>query len=268
MSIFSKLFQTNTVAGILVCVLLALLPAVAIGDDIVLGSGDWCPYVCDPKLHDGKMGYLPDIAKTVLERAGHRVSFRFQPFARTVLDARQGIITGIPGVFLGDVPDFVFPQTSQGAGINTFYVPRDSTWRFTDASSLDQLKSLTVVRDYYYGEPVQSFMKNAPDKLDVIHGEAVHERCVQRLLLGRSDAWIEDNQVAAYFLSRMKLEGTIIPVGAIGKELSVFIAFSPAHPQAAHYARLIDSGVATLRQSGELQRILAEYGLKDWAPAK
>jgi polar amino acid transport system substrate-binding protein len=82
---------------------------VANADDIIMGSGDWCPYVCDPSIHDGANGYLADIAKIIFEDAGHSFTIKYMPFARALSFAREGKITGIPGIYMGDAPALIFP---------------------------------------------------------------------------------------------------------------------------------------------------------------
>lgn len=233
-------------------------------DEIIMGSGDWCPYVCDPTLHNGKYGYLPDIAKLIFERAGHSFTMQYMPFARVIQDARDGKLAGIPGVYRGDVPDFIFPSVPQGIGINTFYVQKETSWRFEGYDSLQTLTMLGVIRDYYYGDEIQRFIETCPSQVEILHGDDPQQRSLKKLQDGRIMAWIEDNQVAQYNISRMKLEDEILPAGDLGNELFVYIAFSPAVEKAQAYAQLIVDGVEQLRQSGELDTILAAYGLRDW----
>ena len=48
------------------------------------------------------------------------------------------------------------------------------------------------------------------------------------------------------------------------REPDVYIAFSPANKKSAEYAAILDRGVERLRASGELDEIMAHYGLEDW----
>jgi len=233
-------------------------------DEIVMGSGDWCPYVCDPVKHDGKYGYLPDIAKIIFERAGHSFRMQYLPFGRVIQLARAGALAGIPGVYRGDVPDFVFPSVPQGIGINTFYVKSNSAWRYEGSASLKALSRMGVIRDYYYGQEIQRFMDAYPEHVEVLHGNDPQQRSLMLLDQDRITAWIEDNQVAQYNIRRMNLGKEIRPAGDLGNKLYVYIAFSPTVEKADAYARLIVDGVEQLRQSGELNTILASYGLRDW----
>jgi len=233
-------------------------------DEIVMGSGDWCPYVCDPAKHDGKYGYLPDIAKIIFKRAGHSFRMQYLPFVRVIQQAREGKLAGIPGVYHGDVPDFIFPGVPQGIGVNTFYVKKGTSWKFKGKNSLRQLSVLGVIRDYYYGDEVHNFMETSPSHVEILHGIDPQQRSLMLLKQGRIMAWVEDNQVAQYNIKRMYLEDEIVPAGDLGEELPVYIAFSPGVEKAQEYVRLLEDGVEELRRTGELETILAGYGLRDW----
>lgn len=233
-------------------------------DKIVMGSGDWCPYVCDPNVHDGKFGYLTEIAKIVFEKKGHEFVMEYMPFVRAVKLAREGSITGLVGVYKGDVPDFVFPEVNQGVGRNTFYSVTGNPWRYTGIDSLNTVKLLGTIKDYFYGDEITAFAKAHPDKVDELFGDKPQERSINKLNMGRISVWIEDNQVAKFNIKQMGLDKQLVPVGSIGDDLLVYIAFSPNVPKAKDYASLIVKGVDELRQSGELKRILSGYGLEDW----
>ena len=252
------------IARIIVLFIGMAFPYSASADKIVFGSGDWCPYVCDPSLHDGKFGYLPDMAKIIFENAGHLFEMQYMPYSRALEYAKEGRVNGIPGVYRGDAPDFIFPAAPQGIGESTFYVQKGSTWKYEGAASLQTLASLGVILNYFYGDVVTEFAGAFPDKMDILSGEAPQERSLKKLQAGRISAWIEDNRVAEYNIMRSGLEGEIVPAGGLGEKQFVYIAFSPANSKSAEYARLIEQGVEQLRQSGELAKILAVYGLKDW----
>lgn len=236
----------------------------AAADKIVMASGDWCPYVCNPKLHDGKYGYLPDMAKIVFEKAGHSFEMRYMPFARVVDLGKKGKIDGIPGVYKGDVPSFVFPPVPQGIGINTFYVEKGSSWKFENLDSLQKLTKLGLIRDYYYGDDIKKFVETFPAKVDMLHGGNPQKRSLMKLKIGRVGAWLEDNQVAQYNIKRLELKKEVKPAGHTKEQFPVYIAFSPKIAKSGEYVRIVTEGVEKLRQSGDLKKILSVYGIDDW----
>ena len=66
-----------------------------------------------------------------------------------------------------------------------------------------------------------------------------------------------------YALSQMGKAGAFDVAGELG-DSEVFIAFSPAKKESAEYAKILTDGLKKLRETGELKKILAKYGLEDW----
>jgi polar amino acid transport system substrate-binding protein len=58
------------------------------------------------------------------------------------------------------------------------------------------------------------------------------------------------------------MEG-LVSLQPVGSTEVLYLAFAPGKQGAERAARL-DAGIRSLRQSGELGRILARYGLGDW----
>ena len=51
----------------------------------------------------------------------------------------------------------------------------------------------------------------------------------------------------------------------LGKTNLVYTVFSPATPaKSKQYAQILVKGIEKLRQTGNLDKILAKYGLEDW----
>lgn len=237
----------------------------AYADNIKMASGDWCPYVCDPKIHNGMMGYLPDIAKIVFEKAGHQFSMTYMPFSRAVSMTKEGSFHGIPGVYRADVPDFIFPKDPQGIGGNEIYVLKSTDWRFT---GLESLKSsgiiFGIVKTYTYGAKLDKFIKNNPNLFFELAGDDPQGRSIKMLTTGRIKAWIEDARVAEYNIMKAGMSGKTVSAGSLGERLPVYVGFSPRVSKSKFYATIIANGVTDLRKSGELSKILSKYGLKDW----
>ena len=65
-------------------------------------------------------------------------------------------------------------------------------------------------------------------------------------------------------LKEMGLESKIDEAGDLGEASNIYIACSPAKESSKVLMNLVDEGTEKLRLSGELQKILDKYGLKDW----
>ena len=69
-----------------------------------------------------------------------------------------------------------------------------------------------------------------------------------------------------YFLDKTRQSDAVAKAGTL-ENTEVFVAFGPREPHAEEHARMLSEGMRKMRESGELARILARYGLKpDAAP--
>ncbi|GIX35982.1 MAG: amino acid ABC transporter substrate-binding protein [Lysobacteraceae bacterium] len=232
-------------------------------DTITIVADEWCPYNCSPD--SDRPGYMIEIASKALGVAGHTIKYSTMPWSRAIEEARRGKYTAIVGAARNDAPDFVFPDEPLGISGSVFAVKKGSTWKYTGIDSLATV-SIGVIQDYSYAEDLDAYIaKYAKDakRVQAATGETALGTNIRKLEAGRIDALVEDRAVLEYELAEEGKLGQFDYAGTL-KQSEVFIAFSPAHPAAKEYARLLAEGVRALRASGELDTILARYGLKDW----
>lgn len=244
-------------------IFLLVLPLAAAAETITLAADPWCPYTCEPGTD--KPGFMVEIARTVLGKAGHSVVYKSVNWTRAIKDAREGKYSGIMGAYTEDAPDFVFPETDQGKSKNSLFVKKENPWKYTGIDSLKQVK-IGIVKDYGYGEPLDGYFKSAKgsDLVQGVGGDDALVKNIKKMMAGRIDALVEDPNVFTLTAADMGVSDQITTAGDVTQALSVYIAFSPKDPKSKEYAKIITDGMAELRQSGELEKILARYGLKDW----
>jgi polar amino acid transport system substrate-binding protein len=243
--------------------LLLLLASVAQAATISIVADEWCPYNCTPG--SDQPGYMIEIAQKVLGEAGHAIDYRTMPWSRAIEEARRGKFDAIVGAAQGDAPDFVFPSVKLGVSSNVLMVKTGSPWRYTDMGSLATV-SLGTIRDYSYGDELDAYIgehEKDPKRVQIASGDNALETNFKKLDAGRIDVLVEDRNVVEYHLAGSGQAAGFSAAGDLGED-DLYIAFSPATPGAAEYAKLIAEGVRRLRASGELAAILARYGLKDW----
>lgn len=98
-------------------------------------------------------------------------------------------------------------------------------------------------------------------------GEEPLQANLAKLLEGELGAVVDDRSVLKYTIARMKLQGKVtfaVSTSEATKTSRLYVAFSPKNPKAGEYARIISDGVAAMRASGALAKLLAKYGLTDW----
>lgn len=232
-------------------------------DTITLAADQWCPYNCTPNT--SQEGYMVDIARAVFEKAGHKVVYQNSSWADALADARAGKITGVVGAVPEEVSDFVIPKQWQGFTQDHFYVLAKNTWRYHDVNSLAKVKA-GFIKDYAYNTTLFAFIQahqHSPD-VHIATGEHGLEDNINMVMNKQLDTLIEDHNVFKLTAQKMKVLDQFTDAGASGVESPVCIAFSPQNPKSHEYAELLSAGMTQLRNSGELQKIMARYGLTDW----
>ncbi len=245
---------------LLALLLLAAAPR-ARADEIVLASPDyWCPFSC--KAGAAQEGFTVDIVREIFSAAGHKVRLVNQNYSRALMDVRAGTYTATPSTFRDEAPDFVFPAQPISRNRYCAYVTADNPWTYRGPASLAALGRVGVIRDYSYGAALDAAIKAAPKRFEVHTGDALTERMLRRLQLGRMDAFIEEENLVAYTL---KQHGELAARNAGCEAPSyAYMALSPRNPKAQDYARVFSDGMLKLRRTGRLKAILAGYGLAEW----
>ena len=232
-------------------------------DVISVRSDKWCPYVCEPK--SDKPGYMVEITKTILEKHGHTIDFQIVNWARAINETRKNKVTALIGCSHSDGPEFVFPSEPIGIMKNHYYVRQDSTWVYKNPQSLDG-KRIGIGNGYTYGDVVDKLIKAKHKSFVTIAGQRPLDQIMKMMTAKRLDAFVENPAVLRYTLTQLKKP--LDTYRAVSPNLAddpyLYVSFSPANPKSPQYAALITKGIAELRQSGELKKILDRYGVQDW----
>lgn len=241
-------------------------PALAAQETITIVADNWCPYNCAPNA--AKPGFMVEIAKKAFEKHGITVEYSNMPWSRAIEETRKGKFTAIVGASRTDAEDFVFPSIPQGWMQNRFYVKKGNAWRYEGPQSLEKV-SLGVIADYTYNDDIDAHIKKNAKNLkfvQVVSGDNALDTNVKKLSAGRITAIIEDAHVMHYYLSEHKLRDQIDEAGVVqtAQQNDLYVAFSPTHPKAKHYAEILSAEMKALRASGELQKILDAYMVPDW----
>ena len=231
---------------------------------ITVRADSWAPYCADPK--DALPGYGIEILKQVFEKKGYTVDYQIMPWKRAVEEVKAGKWNIAIGATKSECEGFVFPAEEIGTIQNTFYVKKGTAWKFDGVESLKKVR-LGCIEAYEYEPAVDAYIASTKDsdKVQPSGGETPLEVNIRKLRAGRIDAMIETPQVVAWTLKQMNVpEGEIIPANPARSPEDIYTAFSPAKPDSKKLADELSAGIKELRQSGELKKILAKYGLTDW----
>lgn len=247
-------------------ILMAMHAYSARADDsrtITLRSDLWCPYNCQP--HATNEGVLVDLARAAFEKAGYHVDYQLLNWARAVDQTRYGDYDGVIGALRTDAPDFIFPEEVPAASRNCFYTrPQDSWTPGSDLETGLHQRRLGVGNAYSYGPQLDRYIERHHDdgRVSVLSGDDLFRRNLEKLRADRIDTLVEDHWVAAWGLQQGDASQEAVRQAGCLPTVSVYIAFSPAHPERSReLAALLDKTVKQMRRNGELDRLLARYGV-------
>ncbi|CAE78985.1 transporter substrate-binding domain-containing protein [Bdellovibrio bacteriovorus] len=232
-------------------------------DVISFRSDFWCPYVCNPDSETP--GYMVEITRAVFEKQGHKVQVKLSNWVRAIKDTRSNRVQGLMGCSVVDAPDFIYPKKSLGLMKNAYFVPKNSTWTYKGRPSLQGMK-IGVINGYTYGDSVDNLIRSRHRSFIPFSGDRPLEQVIRMMQAGRLDGFIENPVVLQYTSVSAKITMENMKIGGWveNHDPALFISFSPNNPKSQEYAEILSRGVEELRRSGELQRILMKYNLKDW----
>ncbi len=244
------------------CVAMALgLSTVARADTWVVRSDAWCPYNCAPD--DRHPGYLVEILQSAAQANGHRVDYQLLPYSRALLQAQQGRITAVVGMVDFGRQGFIFSEPL-GVDSNCLVVKRGSALRYRSPEDFDRLAPIGVNEGYGYPQEFTQWRAANAQRVQELAGDGTLARHAQKLHLNRITSFIENENVLAYAASHIPALRDVEVAGCMAGRDPIFIGFSSKNPKAAEIKALVDRHVASMRQSGELRKLLDKYRVKPW----
>ncbi|WP_028626289.1 MULTISPECIES: ABC transporter substrate-binding protein [Pseudomonas] len=246
------------VLGLLVAPL--LFPS-AHAETLVIAGDIWCPINCQPGSE--RPGIFVELAQEIFGEAGIRVEYRQVSWARAVHDTRNGRLDALIGAGVQDAPDFVFTPTAPGVSRMCFYAARGATWRYQGLLSLSGIR-LGSINGYSYGQELDTYIRINRDKpahVQVVSGDQALEMNVEKILLGRIDATIENAWVMDAYLAGSGQQAKLVKAGCRSPDVPIYLAFSPALEASPRHAAMFEAGLQRLRASGRMNELLQRYGL-------
>ena len=236
----------------------------AFAGTVTIRADEWCPFNCEP---GEKPGYGIEIFTEAMKSAGHSVDYKVEPWARALEKTKMGMYNAVIGANSGEIKEFTLKSGAEpiGVSMDCVFTASDSKIKFTKPSDLGLFKRIGVINDYDYSEDVQKWIDDPKNsgRVDAVAGDDPVAINIKKLEGGRIDAMIEDRSVMSYALNQLALDKKITSAGCL-KPAKLFIAFNPKDPESATHIKSLDTTITKLRKSGELAKILAKYGLKDW----
>jgi polar amino acid transport system substrate-binding protein len=232
----------------------SLIAGAAHARTVEMCSVPWAPFY-GPDLQE--QGFLTTLARAAFDQAGHEAKMEFMPWARAMLEVKQGDRALVMGAYYSD--------------------ERAETYRFSDVlyktkvglialeslgvQSYDDLRELS---DYTIGYGRGWSTTKEFDNADYLNKEAAKNNVlnVRKLYKERID------MIAMNFdrFNQIVREEGLDPDRAVFlnpplKTSGLYLMFSEAIDDTDQLVSDFNSGLAQLRESGRYQAILSRYGL-------
>ncbi len=155
------------------------------------------------------------------------------------------------------------PKEPVGIPHVALFTKKSNAWRYDSLASLKSIK-LGVVAGYSYWKSLDDYLKaHAGENIVAFSGDSPLQDGIKKLNTGQIDVMVETVPV---FIWTVRSGGALpsdyrIAYTAEGDPIWVPFANNDTGKK---YALWLDQGIAHLRESGELQKILKKYGLVDW----
>jgi polar amino acid transport system substrate-binding protein len=246
------------------CTALLLISSQAFCADTVvtIRADSWYPMNGDVGAADP--GYMIELAQKAFASGGMTVDYKTLPWTRALDTVKKGEFDCVVGATTADAEGFILPKESWGNFSASAFVKKGDAWRYAGTDSLAKRKT-AIIQDYSYGEEMDKYIVANPSVFDKNGGDDALTKNIRKLGAGRVNTLIETASVMNATLKKLNMEGQFEDAGEINTPESMYIACSPANKaRSEKLTALVDEQTKALRSSGELAKILAKYGLKDW----
>jgi polar amino acid transport system substrate-binding protein len=245
--------------------LTALISPNAWSQELSFQADRWCPYNCEPD--SVAPGYVIELLQAIYGPKKIKVRYEIVPWDRTLMQTRDGKADAAIGADQHEIADFGLLAGREPVGYSSdcLYVNASNKMKFTSVDELNTLKRIGVSSGYTYSEDIDAWLKRPENKGKVFvqKGESPAAINARNLALGRLDGVIEDDHVMKHLIAKLGFEHDVVLAGC-QKQTQIFIAFSPKLKNVQQVVKEFDDGMEALRQSQQLAKILAKYGLVDW----
>jgi len=225
--------------------------------EIRLVGDMWCPMNCDP---GSRPGYIIEVVQEAMARSGHTVKYEIGDWDEAVARGLKDPAVNLVGATRSDADGYVIGEEDVGSTVSVVVTRRDGA-AFKDLADLKGRK-IAASEGYSYGDDIDAFLKANAQNVLFGSGENPSLANLEAVLAGRADAALDDRNVAEYVLVDQQAID-LVSISDAGAPEPLYIAFSPANPDAPRLAKDLDEGLKALKKDGTFARIMAKYNLSD-----
>ncbi|WP_076412693.1 ABC transporter substrate-binding protein [Shewanella sp. UCD-KL12] len=208
---------------------------------------NWAPYA-----EASGTGISHSLINSAFSRVGVQVDSIVVPYSRAVVMAKKGIVDGVFNLVKERSTEdhFIFGEQPLFSASASFYQNVNTPLDVHDKWKLPAHTKVGIIEGYEYGDELHLLPNIHIVKL------SNHNQLINLLLLDRIDLAIMYDLVAEQYIAQMGVT-TEIKQTFHNHTGNVYLAFSKENPQANSLAKLLDTGISSLKQDGSYQKIMA-----------
>jgi len=227
----------------------------------------YCPYTCDFEK-DGQQGLVIDIMMAVTAMNG--MTYRNVPVPSkrkfTALDSDFSNVTTVWSTNKEAMASVVSAEEAIVAVRWGTATRKDLNFTFR---TLEDLKGLILISaaSTDYSQEFEKFLQDGRKSGQVLMlFDENQERGLKLLSRGRGDVYLYGMDPLEYRIKKSGYSDEFkITYAPYFPTAYVYPSFSRNNPKAQEYAAMMTDGIRELRRTGRLAKMLAVYGLTDWA---
>jgi polar amino acid transport system substrate-binding protein len=225
---------------------------------ITLATTDWCPYACEhSSIGPGFVAeYLTDIFKS----KNMVLNVRSLPWSRAITMAQLGEVDGLLTAAASEMQGLLPTTVPIGNYKVCFYTNKESDWIFKNTASLKGRK-FGIIADYSYGEPMDSFIRDAANKDSLIakHGSSDLGILFEMLAAHRTDATLDDVNVIKSIAKSGRIQLSSFREAGCMAPSPFFVALNPNKKWGKQVVKMLNAELASSANKAKYQKIAAKY---------
>ena len=238
-----------------------IMPSAMASDELpkqVVFVGDtWCPYNCAET--EEKKGALVELLIEILQRENIDLEYRVLPWTRALKDVSAGRIDGIIGAGKADQQYAALTDKPWLHAELAALTHKEAGFRWNGIEGLLG-KSVVVIANYEYAEPLPAWLAANPSAVRYLHGENAFKQAVQMVLHRRQDIFFSSYPALHRHLHSAGLTESL-QVHRTGFKTPIFMAVTKHKPYSEKLLRVINSGFDRAVKNGKVAKLKAYYEL-------
>jgi polar amino acid transport system substrate-binding protein len=244
---------------ILLCVCLSSLRG---GEPQVLkvSADTWMPF--NGEVGAERPGYVVELLREIYEPQGVKVEYTTMPYEEALQATREARIDAVIGPDQKEGAGMLLPKQAMGRSCILLLTLAKADFNYESIRSLRGVY-LGVVKGYTYWDVLDAHIAKGQGIYQA-EGDEPLSVLITKLRRGDLTVVAETESVLAWYLKLNKLDKAEFRAVYRHAPEPLYVAFSN-NEKGQQLAGVYDKGVETLRKSGRLGKLLASYGLRDWA---